>query len=549
MPDWTYHPLRGLAGALLGLPRSQRAALRALAMLTSLPGGRRVIESISGHSAPQGVLAGTVADMEVATRLGAVVSPAMARDAIRALPPLGAGLIVVSPVGRDDVDLVREAAIGRRCHVLVRTVDHAVRMALHSHVDAVLADDADVVRVTTPVISDALAALKDDTKAVVATPATLVKAGPGWFQRVTEAATPTSPAPRLREVGRDPRRWPAWWWGLWVGLGMICAGLGATAITLGPVLLWYDRDFIGLNLHQLHHANHGLVPFLQHDRITMAGTMVAIGVLYTGLAFGGIRRGWPWARNSYLISGCIGFFTLFYFLGFGFVEPLHTAVTVVLVPMFVLAVRRSPTRPQWTLTADGPEPQRRRALLGQLLLIITGLGLFSGGLAVSVVGLTYVFVPSDLIFLNTSPENLRVASPYLLPFIAHDRAGFGGALMAAATAITSLSAWGWRRGEAWVWWTLTLSAIAGFIPPVLVHLQIGYTDWWHLAPVYLGICLTTVALILARPHLCARLPERPAGSARPRSAPPRPGQGRVVLPLHDHRSVQSLRRRLDGGLP
>ncbi|MCA2229602.1 hypothetical protein [Nonomuraea aurantiaca] len=413
---------------------------------------------------------------------------------------------MVAPIGRDEVDLVRQAVVGRRCPVFVRTADPAVAAALSSHVDAVLTDDADVIELTTPAIADALVALKDGAKAVAATPATLVEAGPGWFQRVAEAATPTCPLPGLREVGRDPRRWPAWWWGLWVGIGMICAGLGAAIITLGPVLLWYDRDFLGLDLHQVHGTNHNLVHFLQHDRVTMAGTMVAIGVLYTGLAIGGIRRGWPWARNAYLTSGCIGFLTLFYFLGFGFVEPLHTAVTVVLVPMFVLATRRPPARPQWTFMAEGPEHHRRRALLGQLLLIITGLGLFSGGLAVSIVGLTHVFVPSDLAFLHTSPENLRAASPHLLPFIAHDRAGFGGALMAAAAAITLLSAWGWRRGEAWVWWSLTLAAIAGFIPPTLVHVQIGYTDFWHLAPVYLGICLTTLAVVLARPYLCARLP-------------------------------------------
>lgn len=92
----------------------------------------------------------------------------------------------------------------------------------------------------------------------------------------------------------------------------------------------------------------------------------------------------------------------------------------------------------------------------------------------------------------------------LLPFVTHDRAGFGGALMAAVAAITLLSAWGWRRGESWVWWTLLASASAGFLPAVLVHAVIGYTDFWHLAPVYFGIVLTAIALVLARPYLVAR---------------------------------------------
>ncbi|MFF3442758.1 hypothetical protein [Streptosporangium sp. NPDC002721] len=506
MPDWTYHPLRGLAGTLLGTRRSQRAALRALATLTSLPGGRRVIAGVFGHRAPPAALSGTVAGVGVTTRLGAVVPPSTARDAVRALPTQGAGLVVVEPVGRADVDLVRAAAAGRGCPVFARTADPEVAAALVPHVDAVLTDDADVVRMTTPAVADALVALRDGTGAVLATPAVLVEAGPGWFQRVAEAATPTYPTPDPRAVGRDPRRWPAWWWGMWVGIGMICAGLGATAITLGPVLLWYDRDFLGLDLRRLHGAGHNMVAFLRHDRITMAGTMVAAGALYTGLALGGIRRGWPWARNALLVSGVVAFSTLFYFLGFGFVEPLHTAVTVVLVPMFVLAVRRAPARPRWTSVAEGPEAERLRALLGQLLMIVTGVGLFAGGAVVSFVGLTHVFVPSDLVFLDTTPGDLHAVSPRLLPFVAHDRAGFGGTLMAVAVAVALLSAWGWRRGEAWVWWSLASAAAAGFVPPVLVHWTVGYTDFWHLAPVYLGACLTTVALVLAHPYLCARRP-------------------------------------------
>jgi hypothetical protein len=503
MPDWTYFPLRRPAATLLGERRSQRAALRSLAALTALPGGRMVVRGFLGHLPRPETLAGTVAGVQVESRIGAVVRPAEARDAVRALPALGAGLVVVAPVGRDDVELVREAAVGRRAPVLVRTDDGEVAAALRPHVDAVLRDDAALVRMADPSIGDALVALEDRSRAVLATPAALVAAGPGWFQRVSEAATPTDPLPVVREVGGDPRRWPAWWWALWVGIGMICTGLGAAAITLGPVLLWYDRDYLGADVDRLHEINHHLVHFLEHDRITMAGTALATGILYTGLAVGGIRRGWPWARTVYLASGLIGFPTLFYFLGFGFIEPLHTAVTILLFPMFVLAVRRRPDRARWALMPEGPVGQRQRALIGQLLLITTGVGLFVGGATVSVVGLTRVFVPSDLVYLGTTVDELKAANPHLLPFIAHDRAGFGGTLMAAAVAITLLTAWGWRRGEAWVWWSLALAATAGFIPPVVIHADVGYTDFWHLAPVYFGIVLTAVALALSYPYLRA----------------------------------------------
>lgn len=451
MPDWTYQPLRGVAAAALGERRSQRAALRVLATLVGMPGGRRLVARAFGHRHPP---------CDIAPRLGVIVPAGLAADARKALPPIGAGFVETAPVLDDD-----------RVYTVSASVDAAARV------------------------------LADPAKTLVATPRVLLDAGPGWFQRVAEAVTPTEPAPRLRDVPRDPRRWPGWWWGLLVGLGMIVAGLGAAAITFGPVLLSYDRDFLGMEVADLRALNPHLVPFLQHDRITMAGTMVAIGALYAGLAHGGMRQGWPWAREVYLVSGLIAFPTLLYFLATGFVEPLHTAVVVVLVPMFVAAVWRRPPLPRWTYRGDGEESVWRRALVGQLLVVLTGCGLFVGGLVVSVVGLTGVFVPSDLAFLAADAEALRGVNERLLAFVAHDRAGFGGALMAAAAGVTLLSAWGWRRGEAWVWWTLAAAAAAGFVPALTVHGVIGYTDFWHLAPVYAGVVLTAVALALSRPYL------------------------------------------------
>ncbi|MGW6505864.1 hypothetical protein, partial [Nonomuraea angiospora] len=361
-----------------------------------------------------------------------------------------------------------------------------------------------IVSPASPAVGAVAGVLADPAKVVLATPALLIEAGPGWFGRVMEAATPTAPVPSLWSAGSDPRRWPAWWWGMVTGVVIAVAGLVAAAVALGPVLLWYDRAFLDMDQESLHAVNHHLVHFLRHDRITLAGTMVAIGVLYVGLAAGGMRRGWPWAREAYLVSGAIGFAAVPYLFTHGYVEPLHTALAAVLLPMFLAAARRPRERPRWTSRPDGPEGERRRALTGQLLMVVTGIGLFAGGVAVSVVGLGGVFVPSDLEYLGTGPDTLRAAAgTRLLPFIAHDRAGFGGALLAAATAITLLSAWGWRRGESWVWWTLALAAVAGFVPAVLTHLAIGYVDLWHLAPVLVGMALTATALTLSRPYLCS----------------------------------------------
>jgi hypothetical protein len=456
VPDWTYHPLRPLVGAVFGRRRSEELALRTLGTLASLPGGARAIRCAFDYPEIPRDLVG---------RFGASVPQEVARDAKRALWLQGATVIEI------------------------RDVDESP-------------DDA-VVRLSDPSIDAAVRALADPAATVLARPSVLLAGGPGWFHRVIEARTASTPPPRLHDVPlAKPWRWPGWLWGTVAGIGMIVAAVVAAAITLGPVLLWYDRDYLGTDRAGLHATNHRLVPFLQHDRITMAATMLAIGILYSGLAGFGIRRGWPWARKAYLASGLVGFPTLFYFLSTGFVEPLHVLAAVVLFPMFLVAVWRRPNTPHWTIHREAPAGVWHRALVGQLLFIITGVGLFIGGAVISLVGLTDVFVPTDLDYLQTDQGGLDAANAHLVPFIAHDRAGFGGALMAAATAITLLSLWGWRRGEAWVWWTLAGAAVAGFAPAVIIHAVIHYDSFIHLLPVLIGIAMTIAALALARSYLC-----------------------------------------------
>lgn len=172
--------------------------------------------------------------------------------------------------------------------------------------------------------------------------------------------------------------------------------------------------------------------------------------------------------------------------------------------MFILAVLRRPEPRHWQPRPPGQPQARERALVGQLVMVAVGVGLLIGGITISVVGLTGVFVPSDLTFLHTQAAELRASNPRLAGFTAHDRAGFGGALASAAVAITLISAWGWRRGETWVWWTLALGALTGFGTTIVIHLAIGYTDAGHLGPVVLAAVLTGTALALSRRYLNGR---------------------------------------------
>jgi hypothetical protein len=124
---------------------------------------------------------------------------------------------------------------------------------------------------------------------------------------------------------------------------------------------------------------------------------------------------------------------------------------------------------------------------------------------ISTVGLTSVFVPTDLGFLSVESGAFGTAHRQLLPFIAHDRAGFGGALMGAGLAVLLISLWGWRRGERWVWWSLLVGCAAGTAPPLVIHFAIGYTTFEHLLPLYVLVVAAALALTLSRSYLTARV--------------------------------------------
>jgi hypothetical protein len=546
-------------GALLGERRSRRAAIGLVAALTRIPGGRWLVAGL-GHMSPPRDAAGLVAGIKCMSRVGATVGLAAARDAVSALPALGAGMLEVGPVSAASVEQARSVLDGARAPVALRVGAGdavAVVRAIGSRAALVIVDVTDSplhletlkgvgALVSTPVLAGIESgdrtvlptdvgvvirgATPSDVKAaspaaraviattsdpstrkvanliaagaatVLATPAALIEAGPGWFHRATLAYLARLGA------GEEAPPEPAlpWMAGLALGLGMIAGGLGAAIVALGPVLLPYDEAFLDANAHNLATVSPRLIQFLQHDRITLAGTMVAIGILYAALSWWGIREGRLWARNVLLASGVVGFPTLFYFFAYQYVEPVHVALAAVLFPLFVIAVWRAPRGGRHVFEGEGMPVEWQRALIGQLLLVAVGLGLVVGGLTISYVGLTTVFVPTDLAYMSTSAQALAAANHRLLSFIAHDRAGFGGALISVGVAVLLMSSWGWARGQTWIWWSLAGGATAGFGAALAIHIGVAYTDFWHVAPIYAGIIFTAVGLALARPFLCSQ---------------------------------------------
>src|SRR5690606_609540 len=139
----------------------------------------------------------------------------------------------------------------------------------------------------------------------------------------------------------------AWFWTLLLGIALRVGGVLAMVIAVTRVVMPYDEQSVGLTRTQLAQVNDNRLAFMSHDRLTLAGTMLAVGVLYTALSWYGIRRGWHWAHVAVIASAFVGFFTFFGFLGFGYFDPLHAFVTVVLFQFLLLGVHSDWSRPAY----------------------------------------------------------------------------------------------------------------------------------------------------------------------------------------------------------
>lgn len=351
--------------------------------------------------------------------------------------------------------------------------------------------------------ADALA-LREAGVDLVEVDSGLVYSGPGLPKRINDALlyeiTRTEPVPA---PGRAPEM--TWFWAALLGAGMLFGSILALAIALTRVVLPYDEAFVGLYAHELHAVNPRLLDFMAHDRVSLAGTMIAIGAMYLSLSLCGIRRGLHWAQQSVFISAVTGFASFFLFLGLGYLDMFHAFVTAVLFQLLLLAMhsRLGPHLPDVAprLREDW---DWRRANWGQLLLVLHGFGLLGAGLTISVIGVTEVFVPQDLEFMRTTAEELSGAHARLVPLVAHDRATLGGMLLASGWLFLLPVLWGFRNGSAWLWWSLLVAGCSAYAAALGVHFGVGYLSLVHLLPVFGGLGLLLLGLGLSRSYLCGR---------------------------------------------
>lgn len=134
---------------------------------------------------------------------------------------------------------------------------------------------------------------------------------------------------------------------------------------------------------------------------------------------------------------------------------------------------------------------------GTGLLTAAALGLLAAGSFAWFLAVTDQLLPHDLAWLSITEDDLRrVADGRLLRFMAHDRAAFGGTLIAIAVLDLWLIRIPLAAGRSWAWWALALAGGVGFLS-FLTYLGTGYLDTWHglatlvLLPMYaLGLVAT-----------------------------------------------------------
>ena len=301
-----------------------------------------------------------------------------------------------------------------------------------------------------------------------------------------------------------------------ISLTGICLGLsGAFALLQSATghFLPHDIAFLRMSADDLCGINEcRIVHFMFHDRVSFGGALIAIAVLYLWLAAFPLKEGQRWAWWALLMSGVTGFGSFLSYLGYGYLDSWHAFATIGLLPCFVGGLcLTNPYSMKPLLFAEHPSVESAEPLhswflplglenwnsrpgAGRALLLMAATGMIGAGITILSIGMTEVFVSTDLAYMGLTRAELDEINSRLIPLIAHDRAGFGGAV---ATTGVVLFACVWNDAASRsLWQALLIVGLVGWGSSIGIHPIIGYTAPIHLAPAVFWAFLFFTGLVL-----------------------------------------------------
>jgi hypothetical protein len=284
---------------------------------------------------------------------------------------------------------------------------------------------------------------------------------------------------------------------------LVLAGGFAVFLALTGEFLPHDIRYLQMSAANLCSVEDcRVVTFMIHDRAAFGGALIAVGLLYTYLVCFPLRRGEAWAWWLLALSGAAGFLSFLAYLGYGYLDTWHGIGTALLLPVFAVGLVRSRRLVGDTgmaramFTGRLPDLTSRDGL-GRACLLVGAAGVAVAGLEILRIGVTKIFVPEDLDFIGVSAAELHALNPRLVPLIAHDRAGFGGAVF--TTGLTALGCLWYSRTTRALWETTLGAGTVSLTAAIGIHFVVGYTDLWHLAPALLGAGSLLAGLALTFP--------------------------------------------------
>ncbi|MDB6053459.1 MAG: hypothetical protein JWN25_982 [Verrucomicrobiales bacterium] len=291
-----------------------------------------------------------------------------------------------------------------------------------------------------------------------------------------------------------------------VGFLLMLSGGFALFLSATGNFLPHDIQFLGMTADALCSLNQcRVVHFMFHDRVAFGGSLIAIGSIYMWMSEFPLKNGEAWAWWLFVFTGVTGFGSFLAYLGYGYLDKWHGVATLLLLPCYIIGLQRSAgglkgyKSASSLLTPAVPGSWFTRFGVGRACLLAVATGMICGGITIMLVGMTRVFVPQDLEFLQMDRAQISAINPRLIPLIAHDRAGFGGGVCSCGILVF-LVTWCGRPSRS-LWQVLLLAGTAGFASAIGVHPAIGYTNLFHLAPAFLGLITFVAAMVLLKKEM------------------------------------------------